>query len=80
MVTHIFYTTQRMLTEINFLSNLYNKCKDNYLQSLYYSGSDRIDSFEHRTTLTHLRTGCTYLTADTSGFNDIPKHEQIYDS
>ena len=75
------------------------QCKDNYLQNLYYSGSDRIDSYlslkedtdkyqfqtyldkirivEHRTTLTRLRTGCTYLTTDTGRFNDTPKHERI---
>ena len=76
------------------------QCKDNYLQNLYYSGSDRIDSYlsltedtdkyqfqtyldkirivEHRTTLTRLRTGCTYLTTDTGRFNnDTPKHQRI---
>ena len=73
------------------------QCKDNYLQNLYYSGSDRIDSYlslkedtdkyqfqtyldkirivEHRTTLTRLRTGCTYLPTDTGRFNDT--HERI---
>ena len=55
--------------------------ENNYLQSLYYSDSKRalkensdnyqfqtylkIKIVEHRTVLTRLRTGCTYLEIDT---------------
>ena len=70
MFTYKIYT---VLTQIDQMITYV--CEgDNYGFQSYL---EKVKIVEHRTTLTRLRTGCTYLALDVGRFENIPRENRI---